>query len=389
MFTTRTLALGALLVGVMMPALAEAQQYEARRKGDIVQLEDKKNQTVVSIITSVGNMAYEMTVKGHNVLRFTLPSIDDLRAKPAGMHGIPFMGPWANRLDEQAFYANGKRYPFDMQLGNVNGAIPIHGFMTRTDQWQVVEAKQDGKSAWVTSRLETHKQPSWMKQWPFAHTIDMTYRLQDGVLEVLTKVTNLAAEPMPVSIGYHPYYQLTDSPREEWTVSIPARTRWLLSYQKVPTGETEAADKFFPGGKGALKDYNLDDVFSDLVRDAQGRATVTLKGRKQQLDIAQGPNYKSLVIYSPNPLNTGLGSQIPPPNPNAPPPAPAAAQGGRGRGAGAPANPLNTPNFICFEPMAGITNALNLGHKGVYKELQYVQAGGTWQESFWIKPSGF
>ena len=166
---------------------------------------------------------------------------------------------------------------------------------------------------------------------------------------------------------------------------IPARTRWLLSYQKVPTGQTESTDKFFPGGKGVLKDFNLDDVFSDLVKDAQGRATVTLRGRKQQLDITQGPNYKSLVIYSPNPLNTGLGSQIPPPNPNAPSPAPTA----RGRGPGAPANPLATPNFICFEPMAGITNALNLGHKGVYKELQYIQPGATWQESFWIKPSGF
>ena len=193
-----TLAFG-LLFCMAMATHAQAQQYDARRNGDIVQLEDKKNQTVVSIITSVGNMAYEMKVKGQNILRFTLPSIDDLKAKPAGMHGIPFMGPWANRLDEQAFYANGKRYPFDMQLGNVNGAIPIHGFMTRTDQWQVVEVKQDGKAAWVTSRLETHKQPSWMKQWPFAHTIDMTYRLQDGVLEVLTKITNLAAEPMPVS----------------------------------------------------------------------------------------------------------------------------------------------------------------------------------------------
>ncbi len=39
--------------------------------------------------------------------------------------------------------------------------------------------------------------------------------------------------------------------------------------------------------------------------------------------------------------------------------------------------------------MAGITNALNLAHKGVYKELQYIKPGGTWQESFWIKPSGF
>ena len=381
MLVTRTLALTCALMGTTIPAAA---QYDARRNGDIVQLEDKKHEIVVSIITSVGNTAYEMKVKGHNVLRFPFASVDEFRAKPAGLHGIPLLAPWANRLDEQAFYANGKRYPFDMQLGNVTGAIPIHGFMSRTDQWQVVEVKQDGKSAWATSRLDTSKQAPWMKQWPFAHTIDMTYRLQDGVLEVFTKVMNQAAEPMPVSLGYHPYYQLTDSPREEWTVSIPARTRWLLSYQKVPTGVTESTAKFFPNGKGALKDYILDDVFSDLVRDSQGRATVVLKGRKQQLEIMQGPNYRSLVIYSPNPLNTGLGSQIPPPNPNAP----AAAPPARGS-APPPANPLATPNFICFEPMAGITNALNLAHKGVYKELQYIKPGGTWQESFWIRPSGF
>jgi aldose 1-epimerase len=374
-------------ISVLVAAPAQAQQYSARRNGDVVQLEDTRNQVVVSIIPSVGNMAYELKVKGQNVLRFPFESIDVFKAKPNGLHGIPLLAPWANRLDEQAFYANGKKYAFDMQLGNVTGAIPIHGFVTRTNQWQVVEVKQDGKSAWVTSRLDFYKQPDFMKQWPFAHTIEMTYRLQDGTLEVHTKVTNLATEPMPVALGYHPYYQLTDSPREEWTVSIPAKTRWLLSYQKVPTGQTEPADKFFPAGKGALKDYNLDDVFGDLTRDAQGRANVTLRGRKQQLDISVGPNYKSLVIYSPNPLNTGLGSQIPPPDPNAPP---APAREGRGRG-GAPAggNALATPNFICFEPMAGITNALNLAQKGVYKELQYIQPGGSWEESFWVKPSGF
>ncbi len=387
MMLKRTLAAALLSMAVSMPVYA--QQYSAHRNGDIVTLEDTKTQTTVNIITSVGNMAYEMKVKGQNVLRFPFATVDDFRARP-GLHGIPFLSPWANRLDEQAFYANGTRYAFDMELGNVTGAIPIHGFMSRTDQWQVVEAKADGKSAWVTSRLDAYKQPMWMKQWPFAHTIEMTYRLQDGTLETHTKVTNMASEPMPVSLGYHPYFQLTDSPREEWVVTVPAKTRWLLNYQKVPTGETESSDKFFPGGKGTLKDYNLDDVFSDLSRDAQGRATVTVKGRKQQLDVSLGPNYKSLVMYSPNPLNTGLGSQIAPANPNAPPPpsAPPARGAGRG-GTPAAANGLATPNFICFEPMAGITNALNLGHKGVYKELQYIKPGGTWEESFWVKPSGF
>jgi aldose 1-epimerase len=46
-------------------------------------------------------------------------------------------------------------------------------------------------------------------------------------------------------------------------------------------------------------------------------------------------------------------------------------------------------NFICFEPMAGITNALNLAHRGVYKELQSIPPGEVWRESFWVKPSGF
>jgi aldose 1-epimerase len=377
----KTFLLAGVLSIVSIPA--SAQQYAARRTGDVVQLEDSKNQTIVSIITSIGNIAYEMKVKGQNILRFPFASLDEFRAQPSGLHGVPLLAPWANRLDEQAFYANGKRYPFDMSLGNVTGSIPIHGFMSRTDQWQVVEVRADGKAAWVTSRLDAYKQPMWMKQWPFAHTIDMTYRLQDGVLEVATTIHNMAAEPMPVSLGYHPYFQLTDSPRDEWTVTVPARTRWLLSYQKVPTGVTEPAAQIFPGGRGTLKDYNLDDVFSDLERDAQGRATATVKGRHQQLDVMLGPNFKSLVIFSPNPQNVGRGSQIPPPNPNAPPPAPAASTP-------APApNALNARNFVCFEPMAGITNAMNLAHTGVYKELQYIQPGGTWQESFWIRPSGF
>ena len=60
------------------------------------------------------------------------------------MSGIPFLAPWANRLDEAAFYANGKKYPFnlnwEMSAGQNNH---IHGFLTNATQWRVVEAKAD------------------------------------------------------------------------------------------------------------------------------------------------------------------------------------------------------------------------------------------------------
>jgi hypothetical protein len=27
--------------------------------------------------------------------------------------------------------------------------------------------------------------------------------------------------------------------------------------------------------------------------------------------------------------------------------------------------------------------------KGLYRELQSIPPGGTWQESFWVRPTGF
>ena len=163
----------------------------------------RATQTTVSILPSVGNIAFEMNVKGQNVLYWPYGSIDEFKARP-GMSGIPFLGPWIDRLDEQAFFANGRRRAFDMQLGNVRGDMPSHGFVTTTDRWNVVETKADTDGAWVTSRLEFYRQPMWMKQWPFAHTIEITHRLHDGVLEVETAIVNMSAEPMPIAIGFHP-----------------------------------------------------------------------------------------------------------------------------------------------------------------------------------------
>jgi aldose 1-epimerase len=375
----------AALISVASAFPAYAQQYAARRTGDVVQLKDTKNQTVVSIIPSVGNIAFEMKVKGINVLRWPYASVADFKARP-GLSALPFMGPWMGRLDEQAFYANGKRYAFDMELGNVRGAVPIHGFLTTTDQWQFVEARADGTSAWVTSRLDFYKQPLWMKQWPFAHTVTMTHRLQDGVLEIETRITNMSAEPMPLAVGFHPYFRLSDSTREEWTIAMPVKTRWpFRAGTKLPDGVTEPAEKFFPDPQSiALKDYDLDDGFTDLVRDPQGRAHFLLKGRQQQLDVMFGPSWPVINVWSPNPAGTGLGgNRVVNPNPPvraAAPPAVGGAPGGRQDA---------DPNFVAFEPMASLSNGLNLAHKGLYKEQPYVQPDATWSATFWVKPSGF
>jgi aldose 1-epimerase len=351
------------LVAVLATAIpAMAQPYSAVRDGEIVRLTDRGSDTVVEVVPGVGNIATALRVKGQNVLRYQHASLDDFRARP-GATGIPFMGPWAGRLDEPAFFANGRRHAFDMTLGNVRGEVPIHGFVTSTPLWKVVDIAASDAGATVTSRLEFFRQPAWMRQWPYAHTIDMTYRLAGGVLEVATTITNLSDEPMPVAIGYHPYFQLTDSPRDEWRIAIGARTRWRLDARKLPTGETEPAARQLPGPDETLREFSLDEVFSDLVRDGEGRSTMTVRGRTQRLDVVLGPNYRSVVVWAPNPSGKGRG----------------------GQGDSPPAE----RNFICIEPMAGIPNATNMAPRGQYGELQTIAPGGTWRESFWVRPSGF
>jgi len=201
----------------------------------------------------------------------------------------------------------------------------------------------------VTSRLEFYRQPAWMAQFPFAHTIEITHRLTQGALEIAASVHNLSVDPMPVAIGFHPYFTLTDAPRDDWRIAIGARTEWVLSDDKIPTGEIRPIEQRFPDPRAAkLGEHDLDHVFGDLVRDQAGRAVMSVTGTREKLEVVYGPNYRASVVYAP-----------------------------KGR------------EFICFEPMAGITNALNLAQRGVYKEVQYVQPGQTWRESFWIRPAGF
>jgi aldose 1-epimerase len=330
-----------LLTVCVLPAIA---QYSARRDGEVVRLEDAKTKTVVSVRPSRGNSAFDMRVKDKKVLY----------TGGRGMSGIPFLAPWANRLDEAAFYANGKKYSFNLELGNVRPGQnnhPIHGFLMNATEWEVVEVKADTKGAWVTSKLEFYRHPQWMAQFPFAHTIEMTYLLSDGTVEVRTKLDNLSTDPMPVAIGFHPYFQVNDAPRDDWTFGIAARTEWVLNQDKIPTGETRPIEQFLPKPQGGtLKGLNLDHVFADLIRDPSGKATMWVQGKSEKIEVAFGNNYKSVVVYSP----------------------------------GGPNN-----DFICFEPMVGITDAMNLAQKGIYKELQYIAPGQSWHESFWVKPSGY
>ena len=338
-------------LALLIPLMTQAANYSAAKAQvdgvEVIHLTDASHGLEVSIAPSIGNMAYEIKAGGKNILWFPYGSPAELKAKPQ-FCGIPFLAPWANRLSEDGYWANGKKYQLNQSLANFRRdqhQLPIHGLLNYSADWEVVGMAADDKSAWVSSRIEFGKFPELMAQFPVAHTITMTYRVANGAVEVETTLENHSVEAMPVGVGYHPYFRLDDSPRDQWKVHLAARDHLVLSNKLIPTGERKPVEFADPH---PLAGSQLDDVFSNLVRGSDGIARFWVQGAHQRITVAYGPKYTVAVVYAPP-----------------------------GR------------DFVCFEPMSAITDAFNLAHSGVYRELQSVPPGGRWSERFTIQIEGF
>jgi aldose 1-epimerase len=341
-----------VLLEVVLALAVNAADYSVRqttRDGvDVVELADSARHTEVTVLPSIGNMAYEMKVNGKDVLRAPSGNLAEFKAKP-GMAGIPLLWPWANRIDQNSYYVNGKIYAFNLELGNVRldaNKKPIHGLLSTSSAWKVLSCKADGQAAEVTSRLEFWKYPDLMEQFPFAHTIEMTYRLKEGVLQVETVLHNHAVEPMPVAIGFHSFYKVDDAPPDQWKIHLGAREQLVLSRETIPTGERISVQSKYPDPL-PLKGVRFDDVFTNLIRDASGLGEFWIQGKTEKVSVIYGPKYDVAVVVAAD------------------------------------------RDFVVIEAMSAITNAFNLAHRGVYKDLQMVAPNGEWRESFWVRPSGF
>jgi hypothetical protein len=88
------MSLTRLILGFAVLTLGTAHaaaRYSVKSLGDVVQLRDAQADVVVSVLTPVNN-AYEIVVKGQNLLRMNIRSVDEMRARP-GLNGVPLLAP--------------------------------------------------------------------------------------------------------------------------------------------------------------------------------------------------------------------------------------------------------------------------------------------------------
>jgi galactose mutarotase-like enzyme len=156
----------------------------------------------------------------------------------------------------------------------------------------------------VSGRLEAR---DFGGRWPGRTALDFEWRLEAGALVLQVTAHNVGDTPLPMGIGWHPYFALPSGDRRQARLWAPARSRVLVNnYDEVlPTGGLEsvaggAYDFAAPDGR-ALGETYLDDCFTDLIR-ANGLAVAEVRDPASDLGLtiaSASPQVRAVQVYAP------------------------------------------------------------------------------------------
>jgi len=199
--------------------------------------------------------------------------------------------PWPNRLRDGRYEWGGETW--QLALSEPDRGNAIHG-LVRWANWRASAREADR----VTMTLRLHPQAGW----PFAVDLAIDYALEHDGLAITTRATNVGATPCPFGAGAHPYLTVGTERVDETLVRAPGSVRRLADERQIPTGEREPVDGT-PYDLRALRplgDLRLDDAFTGLARDADGRARVRLQapGGSRSAELWMNESYEHLMLFT-------------------------------------------------------------------------------------------
>ena len=224
--------------------------------------------------------------------------------------------------------------------GNNPGAErhAIHGLMRRS-KFQDVIVRNGTEDSAVTATLQAG---NFDGHWLSDTDVEVETTLSHDAFEMTVTTKNVGTRPLPIGIGWHPYFVLPSGDRAQVRLHLPSETRALMNNyddsfttgQRVSVKGT-AYDFSAPDGR-ALDNQYLDDNFSNLIRDKQARTVSEIVDPAAKYGlrlITLSPQIKSIQVYAPS--------------------APQSANSGRAGGPGP------QKNFVAIEPQFNLPDPYN------------------------------
>jgi aldose 1-epimerase len=215
---------------------------------DVIRLTDSASGARAAIVPAVGFNCCQFSVPVRGRPCEVLWSADDFAAggRPSAS-GNPLLFPFAGRLRGTSVVLDGRS--FTLAAGDGRGNA-IHGFVLDRP-WEVPRREEHG----AVGLFRSTNFPELKDAWPSAWELECRYELTGRELRSWLTARNTGAEPLPFSLGTHPYFRLPLGPEgsaEDCVLRVPAKEYWELA-EMLPTGRLLPAE----GSRGVARGLPL------------------------------------------------------------------------------------------------------------------------------------
>jgi aldose 1-epimerase len=212
--------------------------------------------------------------------------------------GGAILAPFANRLrgtlseDQQSIEVKTPQGRHFEILPNWKGKkenaerVAIHGLIFDKKFTTATSVTSDEGS--LSGVIESE---SFNGHWPSLTNLAITATLQRNSFTLTVLAKNVGTEPLPMGIGWHPYFNLPSGERWQARLRIPASQRVAVNNydDEIPSGKivpTQGSSYDFTALQGRrLGQQSLDDCFTGLERDSQDQAVAELVDPKAKYGV--------------------------------------------------------------------------------------------------------
>jgi aldose 1-epimerase len=173
-----------------------------------------KGKFALEVVPEIGGSISRFDVDGKPVMRPAPKGV----TSPLDCCSFPLV-PYANRIENGTLKFEGRDHPLPLNFGSHPHALHGHGWQTA---WRVETVSKD------RAVIAFDHAPD---AWPWAYTAEQQFVLAEDGLHVRLTVRSRDGKPMPLSLGFHPYFPRLPGSR----LTARVAGMWLSDPTELPT----------------------------------------------------------------------------------------------------------------------------------------------------------
>src|SRR5882757_414535 len=270
--------------------------YHSNENGlELVNLKEEQTGTEIALLPGHGASLHAWRVRQKNENIFNVidnyHDLAELKTEMGRSFKSSKLSPFPCRIPAGRYEFEGAAYQFENLFPD---GTAIHGLLY--DKEFAITAEDTGASSASLSLEYWYKKED--KGYPYDYNCLVSYVLHPGnLLEVVTTVTNLDKQVLPVADGWHPYFQLGGNVND-WLLQFHASAIVEFNDKLIPTGRLLQYDAF--DSPRLVGDTFLDNCFVLKPGIVSPACELFNPANGLRVSFLPDASYPYLQIYTPN-----------------------------------------------------------------------------------------